>query len=73
MLVGTLNIIRNRGGELGKEGETIKIEKDYIEVACGNGTIKIKELKIEGKNKVEITQFLCGYRNKIKTPFFITP
>ncbi|MFN4228011.1 MAG: methionyl-tRNA formyltransferase [Candidatus Ratteibacteria bacterium] len=58
--------IGNKKGKFGKEGEIIKIEKDYIEVACGEGTIKIKELQLEGKKRMSISQFLCGYRNQLK-------
>ncbi|MCM8818171.1 MAG: methionyl-tRNA formyltransferase [Candidatus Omnitrophica bacterium] len=65
--------IGNKEGKFAKAGEIIKIEKDYIEVACGNGTIKIKELQIEGKKRMTVSQFLCGYRNKIKIPFFLSP
>ncbi|MCM8833305.1 MAG: methionyl-tRNA formyltransferase [Candidatus Omnitrophica bacterium] len=58
--------IGQREGKFGKEGEIIKIEKDYIEVACGEGTIKIKELQLEGKKRMTVSQFLCGYRNLLK-------
>ncbi|HOM26629.1 MAG TPA: methionyl-tRNA formyltransferase [bacterium] len=53
-------------GKFGNCGEIIRIEKDYIEVACGNGTIKIKELQMEGKKRMSTSQFLCGYRNVLK-------
>ncbi|MCM8804132.1 MAG: methionyl-tRNA formyltransferase [Candidatus Omnitrophica bacterium] len=60
-------------GVFGNPGEIIKIEKDYIEVSCGNGTIKIKELKIEGKNRMNISQFLCGYKQYlIPSPYFFS-
>ncbi|MCS7180029.1 MAG: methionyl-tRNA formyltransferase [bacterium] len=52
---------------LGKPGEIIKIEKDYIEVSCGRGSLKIKELQIEGKKRMSVSQFLCGYRNVLKS------
>ncbi|MCM8808670.1 MAG: methionyl-tRNA formyltransferase [Candidatus Omnitrophica bacterium] len=58
--------IGQREGKFGKEGEIIKIEKDYIEVACGEGTITIKELQLEGKKRMTVSQFLCGYRNLLK-------
>lgn len=59
-------------GNFGKPGEIIKIEKDYIEVACGKGTIKIKELQIEGRNRMNVSQFLCGYQEKLTLHSILT-
>jgi len=54
-------------GNFGTPGEIIKIENEYIEVACGNGTLRIKELQIEGKKRMNVSQFLCGYRDLLKS------
>ncbi|MCM8784735.1 MAG: methionyl-tRNA formyltransferase [Candidatus Omnitrophica bacterium] len=59
--------IGNKEGKFGEKGEIIKIEKDYIEVACGEGTLKIKELQLEGKKRMTVSQFLCGYRNLLNS------
>ncbi len=58
--------IGEREGNFGNPGEVIKIENEFIEVACGKGTLKIKELQIEGRNRMNVSQFLCGYRNLLK-------
>ncbi|MGC8976434.1 MAG: methionyl-tRNA formyltransferase [Candidatus Ratteibacteria bacterium] len=62
--------IGEKEGIFDSPGKIIKIEKDYIEVACGKGTIKIKELQIEGKKRMNVSQFLCGYREKISNQKF---
>jgi len=49
-------------GKSGKIGEIIEIGDDFIEVACGEGTIKIKEIQIEGKRKMETSEFLRGHK-----------
>jgi len=46
----------------GKGGEIIEIGNDFIEVACGEGTIKIKEIQIEGKRKMKTSEFLRGHK-----------
>jgi len=58
--------IGEKEGIFGNPGEIVKIEKDYIEVACGKGTIKIKELQLEGRNRMTVSQFLCGFRDKLE-------
>lgn len=63
--------IGEKEGIYGKPGEIIKIENEFIEIACGNGTIKIKELQIEGKSKMNVSQFLCGYHKRINIGDFL--
>lgn len=53
-------------GKFGSPGEIIKIGNDFLEVACGDGTLKIKEIQVEGKKKMNINQFLCGWRWPLK-------
>ena len=55
--------IGEKEGNFRSPGEIIRIENDYIEVACGKGTLRIKELQLEGRNRMNVSQFLCGYRN----------
>jgi len=59
--------IGEKEGNLGTPGEIIKVENDYIEVACGKGSLRIKELQIEGKNRMKVPQFLCGFRKQLKS------
>lgn len=56
-------------GKWGKEGEIIETGDDFIEVACGEGTLKIKVLQIEGKKKMGTDEFLRGYKLRPKTFF----
>ena len=37
-------------------------KKNFLEFACANGYISIKELQLEGKKKMTVTDFLRGYR-----------
>ncbi|HOV21663.1 MAG TPA: methionyl-tRNA formyltransferase [bacterium] len=53
--------IEKESGKFGMIGEIIKIGNDFIEVACGNGTIKIKQLQMEGKKRIETSEFLKGF------------
>lgn len=43
-------------------GTIINIEKDSITVACGNNALKIFELQIEGKKRMDVKSFLVGYK-----------
>lgn len=46
------------GGE--KSGEIIKVTKDIVDVACGKGILRIKELQPEGKKRMDVKTFLLG-------------
>lgn len=43
-----------------KAGEIIKVTKDTVEVACGTGILRICELQLEGKKRMDIKSFLLG-------------
>ena len=43
-------------------GTVINIEKDSITVACGNNALKILELQLEGKKRMDTKSFLTGYK-----------
>ncbi len=36
--------------------------KSYLHFACGNGTVAVQELQLEGKRKMSVEEFLRGYR-----------
>ncbi len=57
--------IGKENGKFGEEGEIIEIGNDFIEVACGQGTIKIKQLQMEGKKKMNVSEFLNGFHYKL--------
>lgn len=46
----------------GKPGEVINTGKDFIEVACGKGSIKLKRVQMEGKKILDVEEFLRGTR-----------
>lgn len=43
-----------------KTGEIIKATNDIVDVACGRGVLRIKELQLEGKKRMDIKTFLLG-------------
>jgi len=58
-----LKVYRVRGalGE-GTPGEVLAAGRDGIEVACGQGSLIIDELQLEGKKRLPAAQFLAGCR-----------
>ena len=49
--------------EAGKAcGEIVKVAKDAVYVACGQGLLKINELQLQGKKRMDTAAFLRGYR-----------
>ena len=47
-----------------KNGEIFDITKKNFSVKCGKDALKIKELQLEGKKKMEVVSFLSGYELK---------
>lgn len=43
-------------------GTVINIEKESFTVACGNNALKILELQLEGKKRMNTKSFLAGYK-----------
>lgn len=46
----------------GKPGEIETDGKTFLHFACSNGYIAVKELQLEGKKKMNVEDFLRGYR-----------
>lgn len=44
-------------------GETDSDNKSYLKFACDNGYISVKELQMEGKKKMNVADFLRGWRH----------
>ena len=44
-------------------GEIISDNKTFLKFACNDGYISVKELQLEGKKKMEIKDFLRGWRD----------
>jgi len=43
-------------------GEIIKVDKDAIIVATGEGNLIIEELQIEGKRRMKVEEFIAGHK-----------
>lgn len=51
------------------EGENVEVmpgcimhvDKDYFDVACGQGFLRVRSLQLEGKKRVSVKDFLLGY------------
>lgn len=43
-------------------GEVISVEKDAIVISAGEGSVRIKELQLEGKKRMPVKDFLLGYK-----------
>jgi methionyl-tRNA formyltransferase len=52
-----------------KPATVVKVDKDGIYVACGQGLLKILKVKPEGKNAITANSFVCGYRLAAKDVF----
>ncbi|WP_224961411.1 methionyl-tRNA formyltransferase [Geomonas subterranea] len=46
----------------GNPGEVVAAGRDGIEVACGEGSLLIRELQLEGKKRMAAGDFLAGYK-----------
>ena len=46
-------------------GSLISDHKSFLKFACNNGYISVKELQIEGKKKMNVDDFLRGWRNDL--------
>lgn len=44
----------------GRAGEVVNVTKDTVEVACGKGILRICELQLEGKKRMDTKTFLLG-------------
>jgi len=42
-------------------GEIVKVTKNAVYVACGQGSLKITELQLQGKKRMDTAAFLRGY------------
>ena len=49
-----------------RPGEVVKIEKDYFEVATGEGTLAILELQPAGKKRMSAEDYLRGVGSKLQ-------
>ena len=50
------------GSGSGAPGEIVSVGRDGVEVACGAGSLLIRELQLEGKKRLSAADFLAGYK-----------
>ena len=57
----------NNNSEVSKEYHEIKeilnLSKEYFEVSCSHGSLKIYEIQIEGKKRMSSKDFIMGFQN----------
>lgn len=51
-----------KSDECGKCGEVLKADESGITVACGEGSVIIRDIKIEGKKMMSVSDFLRGHK-----------
>lgn len=53
----------------GKPGEVADVGKDYIDVCCREGILRLTEVQLEGKKRMSVRDFLNGFDIKRGTGF----
>ena len=54
------------GGEnTEKPGTIVAVAKDFFDVACGTGILRVYELQPEGKKRMDTKSFLLGNQWKV--------
>lgn len=48
-------------GMSGKPGQITAVHKDSIDVSCGEGTLRIYEIQMEGKKRMSVKDFMLGH------------
>ena len=52
-------------GDYVEPGTVVDVDKKTFTVACGNGALKITEVQLEGKKRMDVMAFLLGYSVKV--------
>ncbi|MBR5420598.1 MAG: methionyl-tRNA formyltransferase [Lachnospiraceae bacterium] len=58
-------VLRGSVGEnriAGGPGKIVSVSKEYFDVACGEGILRIRELQLEGKKRLSCAEFLRGMK-----------
>lgn len=59
------NSLKNDGGNRqAVPGCVLNVDKDYFDVMCGQGLLRVRSLQLEGKKRVNVKDFLLGYEVK---------
>ncbi len=56
-----------------RPGEIVRIEPDGIQVSCGQGIIKVKELQAEGGKRLAASDYLLGHKVRVGDFFLSSP
>lgn len=51
--------------ETGESGVIGKVDKNHIMIGCGQGSLVVEELQLEGKKRMTVHDFLLGYHMEI--------
>ena len=51
--------------EEGNPGEILMLDSERILVSCGTGSVWINSFQLEGKKKMPISEFICGFSPKV--------
>ena len=52
----------NKGIDYKETGKIINLSKEYFEVTCSHGSLKVYEIQIEGKKRMSSKDFIMGFQ-----------
>jgi methionyl-tRNA formyltransferase len=55
------------GGVPATAGSVLRADRSGIEVATGRGSLRLLEVQLEGKRRMDVAAFLAGHRVEIGT------
>ncbi len=61
MKIWKAKAVEGDGARCGKPGQIIAVYKDCIDVACGEGVLRIYEIQLEGKKRMSVKDFMLGH------------
>lgn len=60
MKIWDSDVVSKNGDGTDKPGTIVAVAKDSFDVACGDGILRINELQLEGKKRMDTKSFLLG-------------
>ena len=55
------DVVAKNSMSINAYGEVCEVDKDSFSIQTGNGILKIKEVQLEGKKRMDVKAFLLGY------------
>lgn len=55
------DVVKKNSLTVNSYGEVCEVDKESFSIQTGNGLLKIKEVQLEGKKRMEVSAFLLGY------------